>query len=151
MCFEIEQERWGETGLFCSRCGGCDRVKPSESRKPMPYWCDDCRQRFSVRMGTLMERSKIPLYKWAIAIYMVTTNLKSVSSMKLHRDLGHYPKIRLVHAAPHPSNLRGCCPYAGPGRSRSTKPLSVAKSKQADRANYPSRLETITSSGTPPI
>ena len=88
MCFEIEQERWGETGLFCSRCGGCDRVKPSESRKPMPYWCDDCRQRFSVRMGTLMERSKIPLYKWAIAIYMVTTNLKSVSSMKLHRDLG---------------------------------------------------------------
>ena len=54
----------------------------------MPYWCDDCRQRFSVRMGTLMERSKIPLYKWAIAIYMVTTDLKSVSSMKLHRDLG---------------------------------------------------------------
>ena len=88
MCFEIEQERWGETGLFCPRCGGCDRVKPSESRKPMPYWCDDCRQRFSVRMGTLMERSKIPLYKWAIAIYMVTTDLKSVSSMKLHRDLG---------------------------------------------------------------
>ena len=35
-----------------------------------------------------MERSKIPLHKWAIAIYMVTTNLKSVSSMKLHRDLG---------------------------------------------------------------
>ena len=35
-----------------------------------------------------MERSKIPLHKWAIAVYMVTTNLKSVSSMKLHRDLG---------------------------------------------------------------
>ena len=34
-----------------------------------------------------MERSKIPLHKWAIAIYMVTTSLKSVSSMKLHRDL----------------------------------------------------------------
>lgn len=84
----FENERWGETGLFCPRCGGCDRVKPIESRKPMPYWCGDCRQRFSVRTGTLMERSKIPLHKWAIAVYMVTTSLKSVSSMKLHRDLG---------------------------------------------------------------
>ena len=84
----FENERWGETGLFCPRCGGCDRVKPIESRKPMPYWCGDCRQRFSVRTGTLMERSKIPLHKWAIAIYMVTTSLKSVSSMELHRDLG---------------------------------------------------------------
>ena len=84
----FENERWGETGLFCPRCGGYDRVKPIASRKPMPYWCGSCRQRFSVRTGTLMERSKIPLHKWAIAIYMVTTNLKSVSSMKLHRDLG---------------------------------------------------------------
>ena len=58
------------------------------NRKPMPYWCGDCRKHFSVRTGTLMERSKIPLHKWAIAIYMVTTSLKSISSMKLHRDLG---------------------------------------------------------------
>ena len=42
---------------------------------------------FSVRTGTVMERSKVPLHKWAIAIYQVTTNLKSVSSMKLSRDL----------------------------------------------------------------
>ena len=84
----FESERWGESGMYCPRCGGCDRIKPIESRKPMPYWCGDCKKRFSVRTGTLMERSKIPLHKWAIAIYMVTTNLKSVSSMKLHRDLG---------------------------------------------------------------
>ena len=83
----FENERWGESGLFCSRCGGCDKVKSIESREPMPYWCGDCRKYFSVRTGTVMERSKVPLHKWAIAIYMVTTNLKSVSSMKLHRDL----------------------------------------------------------------
>ena len=83
----FESERWGLVGMFCPRCGGCDRVKPIESRKPMPYWCGDCKKRFSVRTGTVMERSKIPLHKWAVAIYMVTTNLKSVSSMKLHRDL----------------------------------------------------------------
>ena len=84
----FEKERWDESGLFCPRCGGCDKVNAVANRKPMPYWCGDCRKHFSVRTGTLMERSKIPLHKWAIAIYMVTTNLKSVSSMKLHRDLG---------------------------------------------------------------
>ena len=84
----FEKERWDESGLFCPRCGGCDKVNAVANRKPMPYWCGDCRRHFSVRTGTLMERSKIPLHKWAIAIYMVTTNLKSVSSMKLHRDLG---------------------------------------------------------------
>ena len=84
----FENERWEESGMFCPRCGGVDRIKPIISRKPMPYWCGDCKKRFSIRTGSVMERSKIPLHKWAIAIYQVTTNLKSVSSMKLHRDLG---------------------------------------------------------------
>ena len=58
------------------------------SGKPMPYWCSDCRSYFSVKVGTVMESSKIPLRKWAIALYLMSTNLKGVSSMKLHRDLG---------------------------------------------------------------
>ncbi len=44
-------------------------------------------QGFSVRIGTALERSKVPLRKWAFAIYLEMTSLKSVSSMKLHRDL----------------------------------------------------------------
>ena len=54
----------------------------------MPYWCKDCRAYFSVRTGTPIARSNVPMRKWAIAIYLCLTNLKSVSSMKLHRDLG---------------------------------------------------------------
>ena len=54
----------------------------------MPYWCSDCRSYFSVRTGTALERSKVPLRKWAFAIYLELTSLKSVSSMKLHRDIG---------------------------------------------------------------
>lgn len=83
----FEQQRWGETGMYCPRCGGCDKVRPQHNRRPMPYHCGDCRRFFSVRTGSLMERSKIPLQKWAIAIFLVTTHLKSISSMKLHRDL----------------------------------------------------------------
>ena len=54
----------------------------------MPYWCSACRSYFSVKTGTVMQSSKLPLRKWAIAIYQFTTSLKGVSSMKLHRDLG---------------------------------------------------------------
>ena len=71
-------------------CGHCDgtRTSPTKTGKPMPYWCSDCRQYFSVKTGTAMADSNIPLRKWAIGIYLCLTSLKSVSSMKLHRDLG---------------------------------------------------------------
>ena len=54
----------------------------------MPYWCTDCRSYFSVRTGTAIEKSRVPLRKWAIAIYLELTSLKSINSMKLHRDIG---------------------------------------------------------------
>ena len=71
-------------------CGHCDgtRTRPTKTEKPMPYWCSDCRKYFSVKTGTAMADSNIPLRKWAIGIYLCLTSLKSVSSMKLHRDLG---------------------------------------------------------------
>ena len=54
----------------------------------MPWRCDDCKRYFSVRTNSVMEDSRIPLKKWAWAVYIFATSLKSVSSMKLHRDLG---------------------------------------------------------------
>ena len=83
--------RWFEsvvwpTGRCCGHCGSTRTC--SASHQFMPYWCSDCRSYFSVRTGTAIERSKIPLRKWAIAIYLEMTSLKGVSSMKLHRDLG---------------------------------------------------------------
>ena len=82
----IESVVWPD-GPVCPRCGAQDRVKPTPNGKPLPYWCGDCRGHFSVRMGTALERSKVPLQKWAIAIFLELTSLKGVSSMKLHRDL----------------------------------------------------------------
>ena len=54
----------------------------------MPYWCPACRSYFSVKVGTVLESSKISLRKWVYAIYLHLTGLKGVSSMKLHRDIG---------------------------------------------------------------
>lgn len=86
----FEEQRWGISGAptCCPLCGDADRLTATKSRKPLPYWCGSCRRHFSVRSGTVMHRSHIPLRKWAIAIYLWATSLKGVSSMKLHRDLG---------------------------------------------------------------
>ena len=81
----FEAQRW-ENGRCCPRCDG-KRTKPA-SHKTMPYWCSDCRKYFSVKTGTALESSNIPLKKWVWAIYLEVTSLKGVSSMKLHRDLG---------------------------------------------------------------
>ena len=82
----FESQVWA-AGRCCGHCGST-ATKPVPNATPMPYWCRDCRSYFSVRTGTALERSRVPLRKWAIAIYLELTSLKSVSSMKLHRDIG---------------------------------------------------------------
>ena len=70
-------------------CPGCDSDNTHECRHAkMPYRGRDCRKYFSVKTGTVMAGSPLPLLKWVYAIYLDLTSLKGVSSMKLHRDLG---------------------------------------------------------------
>ena len=85
--FEIN--RWGKAGKpnYCPLCGCTEKLSSVPSRKPLSYWCGDCRRNFSVKTGTVMHRSHIPPQKWAIAIYLWSTSLKGVSSLRLHRDL----------------------------------------------------------------
>lgn len=78
--------RW-PVGVCCPECGSLD-VQARPTRKPQPFRCRSCRKDFSVKTGTLMQGSNLGLQKWAIAFYLSATNLKGVSSMKLHRDLG---------------------------------------------------------------
>lgn len=80
----IEAVVWPD-GRCCGKCGSTNTR--AASHKTMPYWCTDCRSYFSVKTGTPLASSNIPLRKWALAIYLCLTSLKSVSSMKLHRDL----------------------------------------------------------------
>ena len=80
------EQRWPD-GALCPHCGSAN---VSRAKHPtMPYLCREraCRKRFSVRIGTPMQCSKLGYKIWAIAIYLMATSLKGVSSMKLHRDL----------------------------------------------------------------
>ena len=83
----LEDVRWPKGERYCPHCVVEGRSASVPNEKPMPYRCADCKKYFSVRTGTIMERSHIPLNKWVIALYLMGTNLKGVSSMKLHRDL----------------------------------------------------------------
>jgi len=82
----FEDARWSGN-VTCAKCGS-ERTRRVKSGKPMPWWCGACRSYFSVRTGTPLACSNIPLRKWAVAVYLCLTSLKSISSMKLHRDLG---------------------------------------------------------------
>ena len=81
----FERNRW-HGQRHCPKCGNTD-TKETKNRQPMPYWCGACRTYFSVRTGTPLQHSRVPLRKWVFAIYLYVTHLKGVSSLKLHRDL----------------------------------------------------------------
>ena len=84
----IAKVRWPDG----PRCPHCDsgNVLDGAAHKTMRYRCraKDCRKRFSVRVGTVLQDSKLGYQTWALAIYLMTTELKGRASMKLHRDLG---------------------------------------------------------------
>ena len=81
----FESIRWAN-GRTCPYCAS-EHTKPVPNDNPMPYHCTTCRKYFSVKTGTVMQSSNLPLRKWVIGFYLMSTNLKGVSSMKLHRDL----------------------------------------------------------------
>ena len=78
------KSRW-PNGVICPHCGS---HKVAEPRKPQRFRCAKCHKYFSAKTGSLLHGSKLGYRTWALAIYLMTTNLKGVSSMKLHRDLG---------------------------------------------------------------
>jgi transposase-like protein len=83
----LEEIRWPDGERHCPHCGSL-KTSTVKGENPMPYHCGGCRQYFSVKTGTVMQSSKVALQKWVIAMYLLSTSLKGVSSMKLHRDLG---------------------------------------------------------------
>ncbi len=104
-------------GAYCPHCGSFD-VQADIKHKTMTHRCRDCSNRamFSVRTGTLMQGSKLSFPTWAIAVYLVATNIKGVSSMKLHRDLGITKKSawHLAHRLRKAYDTNQTTPFDGP-------------------------------------
>ena len=110
----LEDVRWPSGGRHCPFCAG-KRTYHVQSERPMPYRCSDCRKYFNVRTDMVMQGSKIPLRKWVIAIYLISTFNKGMSSMALHRALGITQKTAWMMA----QKIRegwdlGTAPLSGP-------------------------------------
>jgi transposase-like protein len=91
----VESIRWPD-GPVCPHCGVIDEaypIKPQKSRqgkvRPRKLWkCKACKKQFTVTVGTIFERSHIPLNKWLLGVHLMCSAKNGVSAHELHRDLG---------------------------------------------------------------
>lgn len=80
----LEGRLWPK-GAKCPKCASLDRVT---ARKGGFYRCNPCKLDFTVRTGTIFERSHVPLHKWLYAMYLLVTSRKGLSSMQLSKEIG---------------------------------------------------------------
>jgi transposase-like protein len=89
----LEAVRWPE-GPICPHCGNSDPEKiaklagEKQSHRPGLHYCNECKGQFTVTVGTVFERSKIPLSKWWLAMHLMAASKKGMSAHQMHRMLG---------------------------------------------------------------
>ena len=85
----IEALMW-PNGPVCPHCGCTGKIGKIEGKSARPglYYCGDCKKQFTVTVGTIFERSKVPLSKWWMAIHLMASSKKGMSAHQLHRMLG---------------------------------------------------------------
>lgn len=84
----LEERRW-KSNPVCPKCGCIEnQYKQTREGKAGYYRCHHCKSVYTVRTGTLFERSHVPLDKWLFAIYLVVTARKGISSLQLSKEIG---------------------------------------------------------------
>ena len=89
----LEARRWPK-GAMCPACGCVERI---QTRRLAGYFrCLNCQTDFTVRTGTVFERSHVPLDKWLYAMYLMATARKGISSLQLSKELGVTQKTACI-------------------------------------------------------
>ncbi len=84
----LESLNWPD-GPFCPHCGSLNATRLQGSHhRPGLVQCNDCRQQFTVTVGTVFERSKVPLNKWLLANHLLCASKKGISGHQVARMLG---------------------------------------------------------------
>jgi transposase-like protein len=118
----LEAVRWPE-GPICAKCGNADPDKiakmAGKSHRPGLYYCNECHGQFTVTVGTVFERSKVPLTKWWMAAHMFNSGKNGVSAHEIHRTLGVTYKTAwfMMHRLREAMNELNPAPMGGEGQS----------------------------------
>lgn len=83
----IEASRW-PNGVVCPHCGSLNVMRMGGKTQAGMFLCRDCRDKFTCRTGTVMERSHVPLNKWLLALHLMASSKKGISALQLQRNLG---------------------------------------------------------------
>ncbi len=112
----LEALRW-PSGATCPHCGSVEGITELKGKTTRPglRQCNACRQHFTVTVGTVMERSHVPLHKWVLAFHLMAASKKGYSAHQLHRTIGVTYKcawfmamrIREAMNVPNPAPLGG--------------------------------------------
>ncbi len=91
-------------GPVCPHCGVENEATllGGKSTRPGLFKCRPCQKPFSVTVGTVFERSKVPLHQWVYATHLLTASKKGISGHQLSRMFGRHLQDGLVHGASHP-------------------------------------------------
>jgi transposase-like protein len=119
----LEARVW-PNGPHCPHCGNADQDKITglhgKAHRPGLYQCNEpeCREQFTVTVGTVFERSKIPLSKWMAALFLLTASKKGVSAHQIHRSLNISYKSSwfMMHRLREALRTGGLEPLGGEGR-----------------------------------
>jgi transposase-like protein len=84
----VEASRWPGGDVSCPHCGSTAVHRMAGKTQAGYFLCNDCRDKFTCRTGTVMERSHIPVHKWLLAIHLMSASKKGMSAHQLHRMLG---------------------------------------------------------------
>ena len=116
----FETQVW-PTGRCCGHCGGINTREVPNS-KPMPYWCTDCRSYFSVRTGTAIARSKIPLRQMGASPSTCACEPQERVEHVAPPGSEDHAEVRVVHAPPAARGMgEGNMERSTPVRSRWTR------------------------------
>jgi transposase-like protein len=120
----LEAELW-PNGPTCRHCGNADASKIAKvegkkrSHRPGLYYCNECKSQFTVTVGTVLERSKIPLTKWLMAAHMFNAGKNGVSAHEIHRTLKVTYKTAwfMMHRLREAMKELNPAPFGGEGQS----------------------------------
>lgn len=115
----LEATRWPH-GPICPHCGVVNEATAlkGKAHRPGLYQCNACREQFSITVGTVFESSKVPLNKWLLATYLMSSSKKGYSAHQLHRTLGVTYKTAwfMAHRIREAMNPSDPAPLGGEGK-----------------------------------